>query len=82
MTANCGVTNLRITYWGRSMDGGRIDVYTDYGESYTCAKRERESAVASPMFIVRLLCITSTHRARVMFPDSDIVTLSNYISYL
>ena len=42
MTANCGVTNWRITYCGGSINGGRIDVSTDHGESYTCAERERD----------------------------------------
>jgi len=36
------------------MDGGRIDVSTDHGESYTCA--EKDSAVAVRMFTVRLCC--------------------------
>jgi len=42
VTANCGVTNWRITYWGGSMDDVIIDVSTHYGESYTYAERERE----------------------------------------
>ena len=73
MTANCVVTNWRITYWGGSMDGGRIDVSTDHGESYTCAERERErererlSAVVLPLFRVRLLIITSTNCPSLMF---------------
>jgi hypothetical protein len=41
------------------MDGGRIGVTTDNGESYTCA--EKESAVALLMFIIRLCFVTSTH---------------------
>ena len=49
------------------MDEGRIDVSTDHGESYKCAKKEK--AVAFPMLIVRLCYITSTHRASLMFPD-------------
>jgi len=36
---------------------------------------QRDSAVALPVFIVRLLYITSTHRASLMFPDREIVTL-------
>ena len=42
MTANCGVTHWRITYWGGWMDAGRIDVSADHGEGYACAERERE----------------------------------------
>jgi hypothetical protein len=49
------------------MGDGRINVSTDHGESYTCAKKE--SAVALPVFIVRLMCITSTNRASLMFPE-------------
>ena len=49
------------------MDDARINISTDHGDSYTCA--EKESAVASPVFIVRLLCVTSTHRESLMFPD-------------
>ena len=49
------------------MDDGRIDVFTDNVESYTCA--EKESAVALPVFIVSLFSITSTHGASLMFPD-------------
>ena len=41
------------------MDGGRIVVSTDHGESYLCA--DKESAFAVPVFAVRLYCITSTH---------------------
>jgi len=49
------------------MDDGGIDVSTDHGDRYTCA--HKENAVALPVFIVRLLCITSTHRASLMFPN-------------
>jgi len=73
VTVNCGVTSLRITYWDGWVDDGRINVYTDIGERYTCAKDE--TAVAFPVFIVRLLCITYTHRASLMFPNGAIVTL-------
>ena len=32
-------------------------------------ERERESAVDVPVFIVRLLCITDTHTASLVFTD-------------
>ena len=48
-------------------------MFLPHGESYKCA--EDESAFALPVFIVRLLFITSTDTASVMFPDWDIVTL-------
>jgi hypothetical protein len=67
VTANCRVTDLRITYWGGWMDDGRIDVSTDDGESYT--REKKDSAVVLPVFIMRLLCITSTHRTSLMFRD-------------
>jgi hypothetical protein len=67
VTVHCGVTSLRITHWAGWIGDGRIDVYTDHGESYTCA--EDEIPVALPMFIARLLCIISTDTASVMFPD-------------
>jgi hypothetical protein len=67
VSADCGVTNLRITYCGGWMDGGGIDVSTHHGGRYTCA--EKDSAFALPVFIVRLLFITSRHRASLMFPD-------------
>jgi len=51
------------------MDGGRINVYTDHGESYKCAEKERERVFALPVFIVKLLYITSTHTASLMFPN-------------
>jgi len=63
--SDCGFMNLRFTYWRGRMDGGRIDVSTDHGESYTCA--HKDSAVALTVFIVRLLCITSTPRGSPMF---------------
>ena len=40
---------------------------------------QRETVVALPFFIVRLLCITSTHTESLMFPDWDIVTLYTHI---
>ena len=49
MTAKCGVTGLRIIYWGGWLDDGRIYVSTDHGKSYTCA--HKESAVAVLLFI-------------------------------
>ena len=42
VTTICGVTSLRITYCGGWIDDVGIDIYTDHGESYTCAERERE----------------------------------------
>jgi hypothetical protein len=49
------------------MDDGLNNVSADHGESYTCA--QKESAVALPVFIFRLLCITCTLRTSLMFPD-------------
>jgi hypothetical protein len=57
------------------MDDVRINVSTDHGERYTCA--EDVTAFALPVFMVRLLCITYTHRASLMFPDGAIVTLED-----
>ena len=54
------------------MDDGLINVSTDHGESYTYA--QKETAVALPVFIVRLSYVTSTHTAIPMFPDRDTVT--------
>ena len=49
------------------MDYGRIDVSNYHGEGYTSA--EKGSAVALPMLIIMLLCITPTHRESLMIPD-------------
>jgi len=49
------------------MDDGRIDASTDHGENYNCTNKE--SAVTLPVFIVRLLIVTSTQRAKRMFRD-------------
>ena len=75
MSANSGVTKLRNAPWGVWMEDGRINISTDHSESCTCAERERErerereSAVDVPVFIVRLLCITDTHTASLVFTD-------------
>jgi hypothetical protein len=53
------------------VDDGRNNVSNDHGKRYTCA--QKESAVALPVFIVRLLCLTCTKRSSLMFPDQDIV---------
>jgi hypothetical protein len=67
VNADCGVTNLRIAHWGGWMDDVRSIISVDNGQSYTCA--EDESAVALPLFIDRLLCVTSAHRGSLMFPE-------------
>jgi hypothetical protein len=68
VTANCGVTNLRITYWGGWKGDGRINISTDRAESYTCA--EKQSAFAVPVYIVRLCCLTATHRVNLPLPGT------------
>jgi len=47
VTADCGVTNLRIAHWGGWMDDVRSIISVHNAQSYTCA--EDESAVALPL---------------------------------
>jgi hypothetical protein len=72
VTADCGVTNFRVSYWGGWMDDGRVNVSADQGENCTCVEKERErerdrererECSCLTMFIVKLLCIPLTEPA-------------------
>jgi hypothetical protein len=57
VTANCGVTNLRITYWGRWMDDGRIVFLLIMAKLHVC----RESECSCLTFVYSYVDVYNIH---------------------